>query len=131
MKKTAVRKGFGTRLGEALTDAGFIRQRGAMVGPDHYAVKDHLKVSREVARRYLAGETLPDPEKMADLAKWLHVNVAWLRDGTGPKQLGGVDETVRDEDERRLLAYYRLAKPDGKRFILDAARVTVLGNSKE
>lgn len=133
MANKSVRAKFGARVSEAMMDAGHIRKRGSLIGPDLYLLAEKLQVSREMARRYLAGEGLPDPDKIAQLAEWLAVNISWLRDGVGAKHgdAPSADDIAKDDDERKLLKYFRRAKPDGRKFILRTAMVTIVTNGDE
>jgi hypothetical protein len=75
---------FGRRLREAMTDRGHrsARAKSAVnVGP----LAGVARVTREMARRYVNGEAIPETDKMAAIAEFLAVRVAWLRDGEGVK----------------------------------------------
>lgn len=88
---------FAKRLKEEMLEQGHVAKRGSSLEVDVGVLKTVLGLkSLSIARRYLQGEALPRPEKMVKLAKWLNVNIAWLRDGVGPKR--GGDITAKQPD---------------------------------
>lgn len=125
MGKT-VREGFGRRLYDAMMEAGRVKRKGHMFGPDLDALARRLGVTNEAARKYLKGMSLPDPERMHPLAEWCDVNIAWLRDGVGPKHgANGVspEDTLQTDSERQLIRLFRQGKPDEQDQIVRLARV--------
>lgn len=79
------RKAFARRLSDALRAEGYVSKRGAKSGVDVSPITAWAGVTREMARRYVSGQALPDPDRMAKIADALHRRVAWLRDGEGPE----------------------------------------------
>lgn len=77
------KQAFAARLVEAMLEAGFRSARNAKSGVDVGPLAKASKVTREMARRYTEGTAIPDANKMAVIADWLNVRVAWLRDGEG------------------------------------------------
>jgi hypothetical protein len=71
---------FPDRLKEAMDDLD-LPQRGR---PAWLARR--LKLSVTATQKYLEGIALPKGSRWEALARVLSVNVAWLRDGTGPKE---------------------------------------------
>lgn len=122
-----VRPAFAKRLHEAMVDAGITRERAHMVGPDIYQLAEFLGVTRQMATRYLEGVSLPDPEKMAQIADWLGVRLGWLRDGEGTRTDATRDDHVATEDERKLLALYRRCSPEQRSHIMQY--ISVVGSS--
>lgn len=74
---------FASRLSEALTDAGI---------PDNRArrriIAKLFSVSREAARKWLAGETRPTTQRVEEIATKLDCNGEWLLTGRGLKRSG-------------------------------------------
>lgn len=50
-------------------------------------VGKELKVSSEMARKWLSGEAMPNQARIPGIALRIHVAPAWLRDGMGPRKL--------------------------------------------
>lgn len=85
VQNSAIARGFGVRLREEMIAQGY-KAQWSTLGADAEALKKAAGVSSlDIARRYLAGENMPRPERMAKIAAWLGVRVAWLRDGELPK----------------------------------------------
>ena len=109
--ETSEKTAFSARLVEAMKLRGHKAKRNSVSGVDVAQLKVIAKVSHEMARRYTIGMAMPEPDKLARIAKWLDVRRAWLRDDEGgmleekpEDDLGGLDDT-----ERRLIEGYRIA----------------------
>ncbi|MEG3792480.1 DNA-binding protein [Lysobacter sp. CCNWLW3] len=80
---------FAQRLRHALDYSGFIKGRGR-IG----ALAIQYNVSRETARKWLAGLSLPELQRMIDIARQQRVSFEWLSTGRGSVDGNGV--SVRD-----------------------------------
>lgn len=69
---------FATRLRDALDASGFERGRGRTS-----KLAARYNVSRETARKWLGGQSLPEMERMIALATQTSVNFEWLATGRG------------------------------------------------
>jgi transcriptional regulator with XRE-family HTH domain len=78
-------EGFARRLHLALDSAGFERGR-ARTG----ALAKDFNVSRETARKWLNGLTLPELDRMIGLATRARVAFEWLATGRGEMTLEGI-----------------------------------------
>jgi transcriptional regulator with XRE-family HTH domain len=107
---------FADRLRRALDRAGFVPGRGRTS-----ALADRYAVSRETARKWLAGLALPELARIIELAKDFDANFEWLATGRGRPPIG-VGETTSayrrlTEHESRLLDAFRKL-PESKRQLL-------------
>lgn len=109
--ETSEKKAFSARLVKAMKKREYVSQRNSASGVDVAKLKSEAKVTYEMARRYTLGLAIPEPDKLARIAKWLGVRRAWLRDGEG-----GMDEEKPEDDlgglgdtERLLIEGYRIA----------------------
>jgi hypothetical protein len=104
LSKQAVRNDFAKRLNEAVMDHPHApKDRGKAAW-----LARQLQVSGEMARKWLAGEALPNQARMAGLANSLGVKTAWLRDGDLPKHSdsNALDaRTANRISERSVTAY--------------------------
>lgn len=80
---------FARRLHQALDFSGFAKGR-ARTG----ALASYYGVSRETARKWLAGLSLPELQRMIDIARQQRVSFEWLSTGRGSVDGNGV--SVRD-----------------------------------
>jgi hypothetical protein len=88
---------FAHRLNEALDDVTECPRSDVDGGRGRAAwVGRHFKVSGEAARKWLAGETIPDQTNMARLAAALNVTPFWLHAGQLPKSPPPFDQTLTD-----------------------------------
>lgn len=74
---------FAERLREQLILAGHRAKRSAKSGVDVSWLAKQAEITREMARRYVLGIALPEPDKINKIATALGVRVAYLRDGEG------------------------------------------------
>jgi transcriptional regulator with XRE-family HTH domain len=74
----APHQGFAQRLHVTLDLAGVEKGRGRTK-----RLADHFAVTRETARKWLNGQSLPELERMLDIAKRLGVSFEWLATGRG------------------------------------------------
>lgn len=109
---------FAVRFGEALTAAGVPDDRHRRSW-----VARKFGVSVESARKWLTGEALPQPFRIAEIAKTLGVSPSWLQYGEDAAGLM-ISEPERSYNaleltpaERALVLNYRTASDSGKRII--------------
>ena len=110
---------FARRLNWTLDAAGFVagRHRTSLLS-------EHHGVSRETARRWLAGLSLPELERMIEIAVHHHVSFEWLATGRGtPKdrKLTVRDAALKyaDPEESRLLDIMRGLSRKQRRALID------------
>ena len=113
---TAPYEDFADRLQQTLDRARFVQGRGRTS-----ALADRYAVSRETARKWLTGLTLPELARIIELAKDLNASFEWLATGRGRVHLG-VEETISTyqrltDNEGRLLDAFR-DLPEPKRKLL-------------
>jgi transcriptional regulator with XRE-family HTH domain len=78
---SSTKKAFAARLVKAMLAAGHRSMRGAKAGVAVAELAAAAEITREMARRYVLGEAIPDTDRLDKIAGWLGVKVAWLRDG--------------------------------------------------
>ncbi|TAL86357.1 MAG: DNA-binding protein [Rhodanobacter sp.] len=108
---------FADRLRRTLDRARFVEGRGRTG-----ALADRYAVSRETARKWLTGLTLPELARIIELAKDFDASFEWLATGRGQVQLGVGEEAScayrrLTEHESRLLDAFR-SLPESKRRLL-------------
>lgn len=108
---------FARRLVQACDESPLVPEHGR--GRQVYLAKK-LKVTQEAVRKWLVGESLPRPDKIAALAKALDVDPVWLQLGTSPLEIAEKrqvalrgDAAVYGVMSYLLLAGYHVAIPDG------------------
>lgn len=84
--ESTARERFAARLREAMLDADYPAKKRAAHGVDVVPLMAVANVTREAARKYVTGKSLPDEERIVRIAEWLDVRLAWLRDGEGEKR---------------------------------------------
>lgn len=85
---SSTKKAFAERLVKAMLAAGHRSARGAKAGVDVGPLASAAGITREMARRYVLGEALPNSDRMDKIAGWLKLKMAWLRDGDGAQRVG-------------------------------------------
>jgi len=80
------KEAFARRLLEAMRELPVAAKPGTKHGVNASALQKVAGVTREMARRYVEGMAIPNPDTMRLIADWLEVRVAWLRDGEEPKR---------------------------------------------
>lgn len=108
---------FADRLRRTLDRARFVEGRGRTGALAH-----RYAVSRETARKWLTGLTLPELARIIELAKDFDASFEWLATGRGQVHLGvGEDASFAyrrlTDDEGRLLDAFR-SLPESKRRLL-------------
>lgn len=108
---------FARRLVQACDESPLVPEHGR--GRQVYLAKK-LKVTQEAVRKWLVGESLPRPDKIAALAKALDVDPVWLQLGTSPLEIAEKrqvalrgDAAVYGAMSYLLLAGYHVAIPGG------------------
>ena len=108
---------FARRLVQACDESPLVPEHGR--GRQVYLAKK-LKVTQEAVRKWLVGESLPRPDKIAALARALDVDPVWLQLGTSPLEIAEKrqvalrgDAAVYGAMSYLLLAGYHVAIPDG------------------
>lgn len=108
---------FAKRLVQACDESPLVPEHGR--GRQVYLAKK-LKVTQEAVRKWLVGESLPRPDKIAALAGALDVDPVWLQLGTSPLEIAEKrqvalrgDAAVYGAMSYLLLAGYHVAIPQG------------------
>lgn len=77
MEKVNLTKQFAYRLRDAMIAAGFNSQRSTS-GVCIHKLAELTGYSLQICRKYLRGEAIPEPVKLAELAAQLNVSPGWL-----------------------------------------------------
>src|SRR3990167_746522 len=77
MSKQALAEGFSQRLCQAMQNSGFLSTRSKS-GVCVQALAKLTQHSRQICRKYLMGQSIPEPEVLIRLAKSLNVSAGWL-----------------------------------------------------
>ena len=85
MIKNNITIAFATRLRNALLSAGFQSQR-SMSGVDILKFAQAIQHTPQICRKYLRGETIPEPQKLSEIAQMLNVSPGWLLFGDSHSQ---------------------------------------------
>lgn len=70
-------------------------------------------VSTQAFHHWLVGRSIPTPDKVETLAKWLNTTVEWLRYGRVVNE-GGAESA----EELLLLKYFRTLPPEKRRALI-------------
>jgi Helix-turn-helix. len=102
---------FADRLRQTLDRARFVEGRGRTG-----TLADRYAVSRETARKWLAGLALPELPRIIELAKDFNASFEWLATGRGQVHLGveeksPVYQRLTDNEGRLLDAFRNLPEP--------------------
>ncbi|WP_025386556.1 helix-turn-helix domain-containing protein [Legionella oakridgensis] len=82
MENSDMTKQFAHRLREALIAAGYQSQRSTS-GINIHKLAEMTGYSPQICRKYLRGQAIPEPSKLAEIATKLHVSPGWLLFGDG------------------------------------------------
>lgn len=109
---------FAERLRQTLDRVRFVEGRGRTG-----ALADRYAVSRETARKWLTGLTLPELARIIELAKDFDVSFEWLTTGRGQVHLGVGEKSpayrrLTDNEGRLLDAFRNLPEPK-RRLLVD------------
>lgn len=99
MENNNFTKEFGLRLRDAMITAGYGSQR-SISGVCIEKLAEITGYSVQICRRYLRGEAIPEPSKLAELAKQLNVSPGWL--------LFGLDQSNNAAPEPRVIINKKL-----------------------
>lgn len=102
MEKIDLSKQFAQRLRDALIEAGFSSPRSTS-GINIHKLAEITGYSLQICRKYLRGLALPEPAKLMDIAKALHVSPGWLLFGDSHR-----DQFIAEESiciDKKLLHY--------------------------
>ncbi|MFT4058538.1 MAG: helix-turn-helix transcriptional regulator [Legionella sp.] len=77
MEKVDLTKQFAYRLRDAMIAAGFNSQRSTS-GVSIHKLSEITGYSLQICRKYLRGETIPEPLKLVEIAARLNVSPGWL-----------------------------------------------------
>ena len=77
MEKIDLTKQFAYRLRDALIAAGFNSERSTS-GVNIHKLAEITGYSPQICRKYLRGQSLPEPSKLVEIAAELHVSPGWL-----------------------------------------------------
>lgn len=110
-------KEFADRLRQMLDRARFEEGRGRTS-----ALADRYAVSRETARKWLAGLALPELARIIELAKDFDASFEWLATGRGQIYLLVAEKSAvyrrLTDNERRLLDAFRKLPENKRRQLL-------------
>ncbi len=87
MEKVDLTKQFAYRLRDAMIAAGFNSQRSTS-GVCIHKLAEITGYSLQICRKYLRGEAIPEPLKLAEIATKLHVSPGWLLFGDSHNDQG-------------------------------------------
>jgi len=102
MEKVNLTKQFAYRLHDAMIAAGFTSQRSTS-GVCIHKLAEFTGYSVQICRKYLRGEAIPEPLKLIEIAKNLHVSPGWLLFGDSQ-----IDSTISNNNitiNKNLLHY--------------------------
>ena len=103
---------FSERLKTAIRLAGLDELSNASLANRFNLRHPNQPVSTQAFHHWLVGRSIPTPDKIETLAKWLDTSAEWLRHG----RLSGTEGAVSPQ-EALLLKYFRLL-PSEKRDAL-------------
>ncbi len=77
MEKNVLIKQFAKRLKDALIGANYVSSRSTS-GVDIHRFAEMTGYSPQICRKYLRGQAIPEPNKLAQIADELNVSPGWL-----------------------------------------------------
>lgn len=98
---------FSERLKTAIRLAGLDELSNASLANRFNLRHPNQSVSTQAFHHWLVGRSIPTPDKIETLAKWLDTSAEWLRYG----RLSGT-EGAASPQEALLLKYFRLLPPE-------------------
>lgn len=104
---------FSRRLQTALRLAGLDTLSGANLANRFNLRHPNQPVSTQAFHHWLTGRSIPTPDKIDTLAKWLDTSPQWLRYGRVEHDCGKVSA-----DELLLLEYFRALPPQKKQALI-------------
>lgn len=92
MEKADLAKQFAARLHEAMLATGYTSQR-SLTGVDIGKLVEVTGNSPQICRKYLRGQAIPEPVKLAEIASKLNVSPGWLLFGD-PECVSALDHKI-------------------------------------
>ena len=102
MEKIDLMQQFAERLRHAMISAGFDSRRSPS-GVNIKRLSEITSHSLQICRKYLRGKVIPEPLKLAEMAKALHVSPGWLL--FGDRQYDACAEADQINISKSLLHY--------------------------
>ncbi|MFC3908808.1 helix-turn-helix domain-containing protein [Legionella dresdenensis] len=129
MEKIDLTRQFAQRLRDAMLDAGLHSERSTS-GVCIHKLAEITGHSVQICRRYLRGEAIPEPAKLAEIAKRLDISPGWLLFGdnpapdTAPVQDIAISKTLMHYIFTRAAELYHspLADHEVANFLLDLVK---------
>jgi len=94
MEKNDLAKQFASRLKEAMIKAGHYSER-SISGVSLHKLCDITGYSKQICRKYLRGEAIPEPAKLMGIARELSVTAGWLLFGEPQYEEGNTEEIIK------------------------------------
>lgn len=94
--------GFSKRLKTALELAGLSQLSLAEIANKFNLRHPNKPITPQAVHNWLIGQSIPTPDKIETLSKWLNINPEWLR--YGKEQIEGKSLS---QDELLMLKYFR------------------------
>ncbi|STZ75778.1 transcriptional regulator [Bergeriella denitrificans] len=104
---------FSLRLQTALKLAGLSSLSNANLANRFNLRHPNQPVSTQAFHYWLVGRSIPTPDKIDTLAKWLNTSADWLRYGRADSETGQISD-----EEMLLLNYFRQLPPLKKQALL-------------
>ena len=105
--------GFSQRLQTALTLAGLDNLPNAKLADRFNLRHPNQSISTQTFHHWLIGRSIPTPDKIETLAKWLNTSTEWLRYGRVVHE-GGAESA----EELLLLQYFRALAPEKRQALM-------------
>ena len=105
---------FSERLKTAIRLAGLDELSNASLANRFNLRHPNQPVSTQAFHHWLVGRSIPTPDKIETLAKWLDTSAEWLRHG----RLSGTEGAVSPQ-EALLLKYFRLLPPEKRDALME------------
>lgn len=105
--------GFSLRLQTALKLAGLDKLPNTKLADRFNLRHPNQSISTQTFHHWLIGRSIPTPDKVETLAKWLNTSVEWLRYGRMVNE-GGAESA----EELLLLKYFRALPPEKRRALI-------------
>ncbi|MRN37322.1 transcriptional regulator [Neisseria sp. N95_16] len=105
--------GFSRRLQTALKLAGLNGLSNNKLADRFNLRHPNQSISAQTFHHWLIGRSIPTPDKVATLAKWLETNESWLRYGRSEDENG-----IQTAEELLLLKYFRMLPPEKQQALI-------------
>lgn len=137
MEKLNLSHQFAFRLRDALLAAGYYSQRSTS-GVCIHSLAELTGHSVQICRKYLRGEAIPEPLKIAELAAKLHVSPGWLLFGDAheegiPQEKISINKKVLHYLFEKASCIYEstLIEPERSNFLMELIHDVNLIDAKE